>query len=157
MEALMDIYELLKKEHMEVKKIFKQIENEESPAADRLDEAFLKIRSALTVHMEGEELYFYPRLEQNDSSKADALEALEEHGVAKKLLMEIGQDPKEDVDHRKAKLKVLGEVIDDHVEEEESKLFSRAKKIYGKKEAEEIAGQFMGLKEKSRQPQAAGV
>jgi hemerythrin superfamily protein len=136
------IYDLLKLEHKDVKKLFKQILD-----AERYQEnIYSQIKMALTLHMEGEEKLFYPKLENNQESRLLTLEAYEEHDVAKKVINDIDMTGASDKDTRLAKVKVLSEAINHHIEEEERDLFKNAKKVLSSEQEREIARQFMNEK-----------
>jgi hemerythrin-like domain-containing protein len=72
------------------------------------------------------------------------LESYEEHDVGKKVMNDI--DSSTDMEDKFAKLKVLSEAIDMHVEEEEGELFKKAKRVLSMEEEREIARQFMDMK-----------
>jgi hypothetical protein len=115
---------LLKKDHREVERYFQDYEDLEE-AAEKLALA-QKICTALTVHAQIEEEIFYPgeRGEVDD----DLLdEALVEHASAKALIAEI-KSMKPGDDLYDAKVKVLGEYIKHHVQEEEGEMFPEAQK-----------------------------
>lgn len=131
------IYDLLKLEHKNVKKLFKQILDEERFQND----VYMKIKNALQVHMEGEEKLFYPRLENNEATRLITLESYEEHEVGKKVINDI--DNSTDDETKLAKFKVLCEAIDLHVEEEEGELFKKARKVLSTEDEHEIARLFM--------------
>lgn len=134
------IYDILKKEHKDVKKLFKQIVDE-----DRYqDNVYMQIRNALAMHMTGEEKLFYPRLENNEETRQLTLEAYEEHDIGKKVINDIDSSASDDV--KLAKVKVLKEAIDQHIDEEEGDLFKKAKKVLSDDDEREIARQFMNEK-----------
>lgn len=134
------IYNILKEEHKEVQKLFKQILDSESFQAD----VFSQINQALMAHMQGEEKHFYPRLESADETHELTLEAIEEHNAAKQLQSTIADSDKE---VQFAKTQVLSEMIDHHIEDEEKELFKAAKKVLSKEDEMEIGRLF--LEEKS--------
>lgn len=134
------IYDLLKLEHKDVKKLFKQIVENESYQ----ETVYSQIKKALTLHMEGEEKLLYPRLENDEESRLITLESYEEHDVAKKVMTDI--DDATDDDAKVAKVKVLSDVVDHHVEEEEDELFKKAKKILSSDDEHEIAKKFIDEK-----------
>jgi hemerythrin superfamily protein len=118
--AAVDAITLLETDHREVEDLFDQFETAESNA----DKARIarQICLALKVHAQIEEELFYPpaREKTGDTDLVD--EAIVEHMGAKTLIAQIeamapGQ-PLYD-----AKVKVLGEQVRHHVEEEESELF----------------------------------
>jgi hypothetical protein len=134
------IYDILKQEHRDVKKLFKQIVDQERYQ----DNVYMQIRTALNLHMSGEEKVLYPRLENNDETRTITLESYEEHEVGKRIINDV--DNTTDMDAKYAKVKVLSEAIDMHVKEEEDELFKKAKKVLSSEEEREIARQFMNEK-----------
>ena len=124
----MDPIQLLKKQHREVEALFKKIAKTGSAEQRRaqLDE----LASNLKLHMTIEEAIFYPAVQQLPMKKAEgmALEAYEEHAVVKLVLAELpGVDPEDE--RFDAKMTVLSELIEHHVEEEEDEMFKTAKKL----------------------------
>lgn len=119
-----DAIKLLKADHKEVKAWFKQYEKLE----DDEDKQALasQICLALTVHAQIEEEIFYPaaRAAIDDADMFDEAEV--EHGSAKQLIAEI-QAMKAGDRLFDAKVIVLGEYIDHHVQEEEDEMFPDAR------------------------------
>jgi hemerythrin superfamily protein len=126
--ATEDAIELLKADHKKVKKLFKDYEKlkEEGDAADKQALAD-EICTELTAHAEAEEALFYPAAREAIEEEDLLNEAEVEHATAKDLIAQIQEmdasDPMFD-----AKVKVLGEYIDHHVEEEEKEMFPKVKK-----------------------------
>ena len=120
-----DAVALLKQDHREAEGFFESFEK----AKDSKTKASLAARicQALTVHMQIEEELFYPatRKATGDDDLLD--EAVVEHAGAKQLIAEI-EAMKVGDDLYDAKIKVLGEQIEHHVEEEEKELFPEVKK-----------------------------
>lgn len=141
----MDIYQVLKKDHEEVRDLIEeQIESHKSGSGSGAD-LMAKIASELSAHMESEEKILYPRLEEDEGAREKILESYEEHHVAKEVLKELGKTSKSD-DRWLAKLKVMKELVDHHVEEEEKHVFKAARKFLNKEAAQEIAEKFMDEK-----------
>lgn len=119
-----DAIKLLKADHKEVKTWFKQYEKLED---DTEKQALAdQICLALTVHARIEEEIFYPaaRAAIDDEDLFDEAEV--EHGSAKQLIAEI-QAMKVGDRLFDAKVIVLGEYIDHHVQEEEEEMFPEAR------------------------------
>jgi len=133
-----NIYDLLKQEHKDVKKLFKQIVDSERYD----DNVYMQIKKALEVHMAGEEKLLYPRLENNEETRQITLEAYEEHDVGKQIINDIDMSDKSEEDRMLAKIKVLSENIDMHVKEEEDELFKKAKKVLSHEDEREIGRLF---------------
>ncbi len=134
------IYDILKIEHKDVKRLFKQIVDGERYQ----DDVFSQIKMALQLHMAGEEKLFYPRLENNPETRTLTLEAYEEHDVAKKVINDVDNSSDDDVKY--AKIKVLSETVDMHIKEEEDDLFKKARHVLSDDDEREIAKQFMNEK-----------
>lgn len=140
----MDIYQILKQEHDEVQDMLdQQIEGKKSGKAQDLKE----IQQQLSIHLSGEEKLLYPLLTKSEESKENAFEAFEEHHIAKVTLNELMKMSPGDK-RWLAKLKVLKELIDHHVEEEERNLFKVAKKVISNEQAKEIGQKYQQEKEK---------
>jgi hemerythrin superfamily protein len=119
-----DAIKLLKDDHKEVKGFFKQYENLEDDAEKQA--LADKICLALTVHAQIEEEIFYPAA-RNAIDDDDLLDEAEvEHASAKQLIAEI-QGMKAGDRLFDAKVTVLGEYIDHHVEEEETEMFPESR------------------------------
>jgi len=115
-----DAIKLLKDDHREVKGWFKDYEKLEDDAEKKA--LADKICLALTVHTQIEEEIFYPAAREaiDDDDLLDEAEV--EHASAKQLIAEI-QAMTPDEPLYDAKVTVLGEYVNHHVEEEESEMF----------------------------------
>ena len=124
----MDPIQLLKKQHREVESLFKKVEKAENASERR--ELLRRIAQDLGLHMKIEEEMFYPAVRQLDTKKAEemVLESYEEHGVVKLVLEQLPKvDPEDERFH--AKMTVLQELIEHHVEEEEKEMFKLARRL----------------------------
>ncbi len=141
----MNAFKLLKNDHQIVSGLFDQIESASGPAKTQL---FTRLKSELDVHALIEEKIFYPALENKKESREITLEAYEEHKVVKDLLAELanGSPASEEWD---AKLKVLRENVDHHVEEEEGELFGKADDVLSDEDIERLGDEMEA--EKARQ------
>jgi hemerythrin superfamily protein len=133
-----NIYDLLKQDHKDVKKLFKQIVDSERYDAN----TYAQIKKALQVHMAGEEKLFYPKLENNSETRTLVLESYEEHDLGKQIMNDIDMSDKNEEDRMFAKVKVLSEAIEMHVKEEEDDLFKKAKHVLSRDEEHEIGRLF---------------
>jgi hemerythrin superfamily protein len=134
------IYSTLKKEHKEVKEMFEQILEDKKPSM----KVFNQIMEALQPHMKGEEKYFYPAIKSGNANEENSFlvnEAFEEHKWAKTLAAEICKMD-ENNEMWLPKVKVLSDMIDHHIEEEEGEVFKAAKKVLSKEQQEKILSQY---------------
>ncbi len=86
-----------------------------------------QICQMLTVHATAEEEIFYPAVRAADVDEDLLDEAEVEHASAKDLIAQIQSMSPED-DLYDAKVTVLGEYINHHVEEEEGEMFPKARR-----------------------------
>ena len=133
--------DVLRKQHRMVEKLFKQAENTEDPRRRR--QVMNEIVEALKLHTRIEEEVFYPAVREVGTSKAEEMidEAFEEHHVVDLVLAELPQVDPED-ERFEAKMTVLSELIEHHVEEEEKEMFSLAEKKLGAARIKELGQQM---------------
>jgi hemerythrin-like domain-containing protein len=119
---------MLTAEHREVKQLFEQFEQLTDRAKVGKKKLADQICNALILHTTIEEEIFYPAVREAGKGSQDKVdEAVVEHAAAKDLIAQIQKmDPDDDL--YDAKVKVLSEQIDHHVQEEEKEMFPMAKK-----------------------------
>jgi hemerythrin superfamily protein len=126
-----DAIKLLKADHKEVKAMFDEYEKLVDSEADSATKQELarQICTALTVHATVEEELFYPAARAELEENEDLLDEAEvEHACAKDLIAQLEASTPEDDPLYDAKVKVLGEYIQHHVDEEEGEMFPKVKK-----------------------------
>jgi hemoglobin-like flavoprotein len=123
----MDPKQLLKKQHREVEALFKKAEKAKPEQRRAL---MSEIAANLQLHMNIEEGIFYPAVKELGNKKAEELvaESFEEHHVVKLVIAELPKVDPED-ERFEAKMTVLKELIEHHVEEEEDEMFDLADKL----------------------------
>ncbi len=139
--------DLLKKQHREVKAMFRQVQKTENPRERRkyLD----KIGQALKIHTSIEEEIFYPAVGQIGTEKAEGMvaEAYEEHHVVDLVLAELPKvDPNDE--RFEAKMKVFSELVEHHADEEEAQMFPMAERKLGTQRLAELGQQMASRVEK---------
>ena len=126
-ETKQDAIALLKADHRKAEELFEAFEAAKGDG--KKQNLALQICMELTVHAQIEEEIFYPACEGKIDE--DLLkEAYVEHDGAKVLIAEIEAGGPDD-DYYDAKVKVLSEQIEHHVEEEEKRMegmFAQARK-----------------------------
>ena len=123
-----DAVQLLTSDHAEVSALFKKYDKlaEASAAASDRQARAEQICTLLTVHTTIEEEIFYPAARAAGIEDALMDEADVEHAAAKDLIAQIrAMSP--DEDHYDAKVKVLGEQVEHHVEEEQDEMFPKCR------------------------------
>ena len=127
--------ELLKSQHKDVATLFESIEKSKKDAEKRA--LFEELASSLAAHDAIERELFYPACEEQMGLTDLLHEAIVEHGLVEFSLyladQALGED---DFD---AKVTVLKEVVEHHVEEEEKEFFPKVEKAFGAEALKELA------------------
>ncbi len=153
-EKTQDAIALLKEDHRTVEELFEQFEK--ASGDGRKKRLAKQICLELTVHATIEEEIFYPACEgkvEEDLIK----EAYVEHDAAKILIAQIQAGGPND-EFYDAKVKVLQEEIEHHIEEEEQRmegLFAQARK--GGIDADALGEQMAARKAELMQQAASGT
>jgi iron-sulfur cluster repair protein YtfE (RIC family) len=136
----------LKADHEVVNRYFEKVKADED--ANHRD-TYKNIKFELDAHAHIEETIFYPYLidKGDDELKKIVLEGIEEHRQVKLFLAELS-DLHGDNDRFKAKLKVLMEDVEHHVEEEENEMFPMVEDLVPREVLETLGTQME--KEKTR-------
>ena len=124
----MDVFQILKEDHKKVSGIFAKLEETTENAVKTREELFTKLKTELDAHAHAEETQFYPVIKREAETREITLEGFEEHHVIKMLLTELASMPV-NTEQWTAKLKVLKENVEHHVEEEEDEMFVKAREV----------------------------
>lgn len=93
-------------------------------------ERFEKFASEMNAHMQAEELTLYQAIRDDKSIHSLVMEGYEAHHTSALLLREL-QRTQEETDRWAAKFEILKELIEHHLDEEETQVFPRAKPLVG--------------------------
>ncbi len=151
----MDAFELLKKDHEKVAGIFEKLDATTERGVKTREELFTQLKQELDVHTRIEEEIFYPVLKQAKETEDLTLEAYEEHNVVKQLLTELEELSKDD-ETWGAKLTVLKENVEHHVEEEEGELFDGAREVLSREQIEDLGTRMEEAKRQQKKAMSAG-
>ena len=138
----MNALELMKTDHDRLKELLEEALDTDEPA--ERSELLHQMRSELMGHERMEEDVFYPALRENAEAKEIVLEGYEEHHVIDLILDELLDVP-EDSEQWKAKLKVLQENIEHHIEEEEGEMFRTARAVFSREQLDELGRRMRAL------------
>jgi hypothetical protein len=125
----MDALSLLKEDHDKVKKMLNELDETTERAIKTREEVFTKLKRELEIHETIEEEILYPALKKHAEAKDIVLEAFEEHDVVNMILGELVETPYDD-ETWGAKLTVMKENLEHHIEEEEDEMFKKARDIF---------------------------
>lgn len=143
----MNAIELLKQDHEKVKKLLEDISNTTERAFKKRAELLQKIALELQAHTTIEEEIFYPAF--RDAGERDELkmyhEAKEEHRAVESLVLPdlLATDP--GTVEFAGRVKVLRELLEHHIQEEEEEMFKQARELLS---AEELAALGKEMKER---------
>jgi hemerythrin superfamily protein len=133
-----DAIVLLKEDHKEVRRLFREFESAGENATATKDRLAKKILEELTVHTYIENEVMYPEVRKLlPDVEDDVLESYEEHHVADVLCMELAAMSPDD-ERFEAKMSVLMENVKHHMEEEEEEWFPKVRKGLGRTQLQAI-------------------
>jgi hemerythrin superfamily protein len=144
-----DAIVLLKNDHKEIRKVFKQFQDAGDDAHQKKNKLVDQMLELLTVHTYIENESMYPRVrELVPDSEDDVLESYEEHHVADVLCMELASMSADD-ERFTAKTTVLIENVTHHMDEEESDWFPKVRQALGRKQLQQIGAEMLELKKQA--------
>ena len=144
----MNAIDLLKADHEKVESILSQLSESTDRAVKKRTELLEKLELEVSIHTQLEEEILYPAYKAA-GGKAEAemyYEAKEEHRTVDSLVLPDlkGTDPTSP--EFAGRVKVIKELLEHHIEEEETDMFPHAKKILGKAKLNELGDQMLTLK-----------
>jgi len=142
----MDALQLLKADHDKVKKMLGELDSTTERGVKTREEGFAKLRRELEVHEAIEEEIFYPALKEHPKAKDLVLEAYEEHNVVDMVMKEIDGVAYDD-ETWGAKLTVMKENVEHHIEEEEDEMFKQARQVFSKEELTDLGERMAARKD----------
>jgi hemerythrin superfamily protein len=141
----MNAIDLLKKQHREVEELFEKFEGAGERAQKTKERLCREISDQLAVHAEIEEKLFYPEAKQENTEEL-LRESVEEHLAMKRILADLIEQDAAD-EQFDARMKVLKEQVEHHVEEEEKELFPKVQRSCSKEELEDLGTRMETLAE----------
>jgi hemerythrin-like domain-containing protein len=144
-----DAIVLLKADHKEIRKTFRDFENAGENATKQKSDLVTRMIELLTVHTYIENEVMYPEVRRLLPDLEDEiLESYEEHHVADVLCVELVALPA-DAERFDAKTTVLIENVRHHIEEEEDEWFPKVRAGLGRKQLSELGEQLLTAKAKA--------
>lgn len=152
-----DLVKAIKDDHSDLKKFMKVMKDDDAQF-DRKKEAADGFVSLLQSHAPSEEKALYQICVKVKELQKMTDEAFIEHAVATNLMKTLPK-PAERAKWE-AQVKVLAELVEHHIEEEESKFLPKVEKAFGERKKEKMAHEFVALRQRSQRnptPANAGV
>lgn len=140
----MEIYEAIKNDHIKVKGLF-----EELLALNKDDDYHMilvqQIADDLIPHARAEEAVFYNSIRALSDDNSKVMHSFKEHMEAEALLRTLQVKDRMDFDWKSTARK-LQEALLNHIQEEESVVFSQARKMFSTEEAIKMGEAFEKMK-----------
>lgn len=145
-----DVLATLKKEHNEVKKLLTELQGA-GTAAERTG-LVRQIRAALVPHSVAEEKVVYTAVIafSDQQSKVDGYEGTLEHKWAAKTLERLGELGDATSAEHKATAKVLKELVEHHIAEEERNIWRDVRKHCSSEERQRLNTMYLAEKHRAR-------
>jgi hemerythrin-like domain-containing protein len=143
----MDGIVLLRDDHKKVKRLFREFEKTKEKATPQAKRALVdQICTELVTHSFIEETIFYPAAREGAPDTTEhVLESVEEHHVMAWLLSELQHlDPADETFD--AKVTVLIENTEHHIEEEEKEWFPEVRHLLGRNRLSELGEEMAAAK-----------
>jgi hemerythrin superfamily protein len=136
----MNAIQLLKHQHREVERLFKEIEQCEDDEREEIRRLFAELADELAAHADIEEELFYPEVKQRDR-KEMVQRAVEEHFEMKQLLAQL-LDLEVGSGEFLMTLAQLKDSVLGHVEEEEGEMFPEVQRLFGKEDLDALGAEM---------------
>ncbi len=149
----MNLLDALKGDHDEAKSLLEELLAIDD--AKQRTEKFKTFKAAMTAHSRSEEKVFYRAMQKTEQGKDDALEGEVEHEMVDRLMDDLSRSRSKDSDAWTARCRVLKELVEHHVEEEEGEFFGVSRKMFDDAELEKMGEQFEGEKQRHHAPRHA--
>jgi hemerythrin superfamily protein len=140
----MDVIDLILDDHRPLQKLIATLKSEAEFENKFI--AFQEFAPLLNLHAKPEEQTVYVRMKADEDTREEGFEGDVEHGLADQMVEEIKRTTDEDL--FMAKVKVLAELVEHHIEEEEEELLPKFRKSTSLDERAQLAKAFMKAKEK---------
>ena len=138
-----DIASLILKDHKPIKELILILKDPDVSISEK-QTAYAEFEPTLSCHARAEEESLYVYLKQEDDLRIEGLEGDTEHAIADQLMNEINESEGDD-DTWMAKVKVLAEIVDHHVKEEEKDVLKEVRKDFSSEERKEIGKVYSRL------------
>jgi hemerythrin superfamily protein len=146
-----DILDTLQAEHDEVQDLLQRLNKSETAREQK--SLVNQIKQALVPHTKAEEEVVYTPIAALSAEKAkiDGAEGFTEHALASATLMQL-DSLTPNTPEFKAAAKVLKELIDHHVQEEERNIWAQVKENFSSEQREQMNRDFLAAKKRVRVP-----
>lgn len=144
----MNAIDILKTDHEKVKGILNQLSESTDRALKKRVELLDKLELEITIHTQLEEQILYPAFKEAGGKEQDEMyyEAKEEHRTVDSLVLPDLKSTDPSSPEFAGRVKVVKELLEHHIEEEETEMFPQAKKLLGNAKLEELGKEMEVMK-----------
>ena len=144
----MNAIDLLKADHEKVKAILTQLSDSTDRALKKRVDLLDKLEMEIAIHTQLEEQILYPAFKDAGGKEQDEMyyEAKEEHRTVDSLVLPDLKATDPSTPEFAGRVKVVKELLEHHIEEEETEMFPQAKKLLGKAKLDELGEQMEVMK-----------
>ncbi|AZO82918.1 hemerythrin [Stutzerimonas stutzeri] len=153
----MNAIDLLKADHQTVKAILAQLSESTDKAIKKRTDLLDKLEMEISIHTKLEEEILYPAFKAAGTREQDVLyfEAKEEHRTVDSLVLPDLKQTDPGKPEFAGRVKVVKELLEHHIEEEETEMFPQAKKLLGKSRLDDLGEQMEAMKASCKKQWAA--
>ncbi|CAI8735601.1 Hemerythrin domain-containing protein [Pseudomonas sp. IT-P44] len=144
----MNAIDLLKADHVRVKDILAQLNESSDRATKKRVDLVAKLEMEITIHTKLEEEILYPAYKKAGGKEQEQMyyEAKEEHRTVDSLVLPDLKATDPSTPEFAGRAKVVKELLEHHIEEEETEMFPHAKKLLGKATLDALGEQMEAMK-----------
>lgn len=137
-----DIVELILRDHKPLKKLIEGLKEEDAEISE-IREAFEQFEPLLVAHAKSEERSLYVHMKEEEELRPQGYEGDTEHAIADQLVAEAKSANSED--EFRAKAKVLAELVEHHIDEEEKEMLKEVRKELDLEQRIQIGEEYQRL------------
>ena len=153
----MNAIDLLKADHERVKALLTQLSESTERGVKKRTELLAKLEMEISLHTRLEEDILYPAFRKAGGKDQEIMyhEAKEEHRTVDSLVLPDLKQTSPSTTEFSGRVKVVKELLEHHIEEEETEMFPQAKKLLGKAVLEELGAEMEAMKATYKKTMAA--
>ena len=143
----MTIFDVLKKDHDEVKDILDKIDKDLRADGEQCAALFAALKPMVLAHSRAEEEVFYSVLEEHDQTEDLAERAEDEHAEVEEMLEQMGEEEPGEAGWRMV-FDQMAAALRHHIRQEESEMFRKAREVLGEQDLQGLADAFTQRKQR---------
>ncbi|OLF53831.1 hemerythrin domain-containing protein [Pseudomonas chlororaphis] len=153
----MNAIDLLLADHKRVRNLLTQLSESTERGIKKRTDLVNKLEAELAVHTRLEEQILYPAFKKAGGKAQQVMyhEAKEEHRTVDSLVLPDLKDTDPSTAEFSGRAKVVKELLEHHIEEEEREMFPQARKLLGKAALEQLGAEMDELKSEYKKAMSA--